>query len=229
MLAHPLNLLSEIILVIYKSRDHIKMVTQKKISDYARKPVSKVGSNESSSAIVIIDSSDDEVIEDCESFGSTSYYPPSASLCDNEHENSDVSERTNDQSSSCSSDEEGIDNVQGDVNIQVNASELPNASNGDCTCRGCTDLSNSHQPKDVNKSKLVHSHNSKERQDCKKTYCRKILSSWYEKYLWITMCPSNYRIFCRTCHSAQQQGLLSSSVLSSKSGQSPFITGGFGN
>ena len=40
------------------------MATQKKISDYTRKPVSKVGTNESSSAIVIIDSSDDEVIED---------------------------------------------------------------------------------------------------------------------------------------------------------------------
>ena len=33
-------------------------------------------------------------------------------------------------------------------------------------------------------------------------------------------------MFCRTCRSAQQQWLLSSSVLSSKS---PFITGGFGN
>ena len=115
------------------------------------------------------------------------------------------------------------------MNIQVKASELPNASNGDCTCRGYTDLSISHQPKDVNKSKLVHSHNSKEMQDCKKTYCRKILSYWYEKYPWITVCPSNYKIFCRTCRSAQQKGLLSSSVLSSKSGQSPFITGGFGN
>ena len=229
MLAHPLNLFCEIILVIYRSRDHIKMATQKKISDYARKPVSKVGSNESSSAIVIIDSSDDEVIEDCESFGSTSYYPPSASLCDNEHENSYVSERTNNQSSSCSSDEESIDNAQEDVNIQVNASVLSNANNSDCMCRGCTDLSISHQPKDVNKSKLVHAHNSKERQDCKKTYCRKIQSSWYEKYPWITVCSSRYKIFCRTCRSAQQQGLLSSSVLSSKSGQSPFITGGFGN
>ena len=138
------------------------MATQKKISDYARMPVSKVGTNESSSAIVIIDSSDDEVIEDRESFGSTSHYPPSASLSDNEHENSNVSERTNDQSSSCSSDEEGIDNAQGDVNIRVNA---PNANNSDCTCRGCTDLSISHQPKDVDKSKLVHSNNSKERQD----------------------------------------------------------------
>ena len=34
------------------------------------------------------------------------------------------------------------------------------------------------------------------------------------------------QFFCRTCRSAQQQGLLSSSVLSSKS---PFITGGFGS
>ena len=120
-----------------------------------------------------------------------------------------ASERATNQSS-CSCDEEGIDNVDGDVNIQVNMSVFPN---GDCKCRGCTDLSISHQSRDVNKSKLVHSHNSKERQDCKKTYCRKIQSSWYSKYPWITVCSSRYKIFCRTCHSAQQQGLLSFSVL----------------
>ena len=91
------------------------MVTQKRISDYALKPVST-----SSSTIVIIDLSDgiddDKVIEDYESFGSTSYYPPSVSLRDNKrkNENPDASERTNNQSSSCSNDEEGIDNAEGD-------------------------------------------------------------------------------------------------------------------
>ena len=43
------------------------------------------------------------------------------------------------------------------------------------------------------------------------------------------MCSSLYKIFCRTWCSAQQQGHLSYSILGSKSGQSPFITGGFGN
>ena len=59
------------------------MVTQKRISDYTRKPVSKVGSNGSSSAIVIIDLSDeiddDEVIKVCESFGTEHFLLPTIS------------------------------------------------------------------------------------------------------------------------------------------------------
>lgn len=144
--------------------------------------MSKVGSNASSSAIVIesSDGTDEEVIEDDENFGDTSHSLPVTSL----HENSanNVNECTNNQSSS--SDEENIDNVEGDVNINMSV-----FSNGDCMCRGCTDLSFSHQPRDVNKSKLVHSHKSKEK-NCKKTYCRNIQSSWYEKHPWITVCLS---------------------------------------
>ena len=118
MLAHPLNLFCKTILVII---GHVIVLKWR----LERRLVITLETNESSSAIVIIDLSDDEVIEYCESFRSTSHYPLSANLSDNEHENSDVSERTNDpQNSSCSSDEEGVDNAQGDVNIQVNA---PNA------------------------------------------------------------------------------------------------------
>ena len=49
------------------------------------------------------------------------------------HENpaDNASERATNQSS-CSSNEEGIDNVDGNVNIQVNVSVFPN---GDCTCQ----------------------------------------------------------------------------------------------
>ena len=92
-----------------------------KISDYALKPDTKIGSNTSSSAIVIIDSSDGIDDEDYDSSGSTSY-PPLVSLCDEpENENRDASEaneRSNNQSSSCSSDEESMDDVERDVNIQ---------------------------------------------------------------------------------------------------------------
>ena len=35
VLVHPLNLFCEMILIIYRSRDHIKMASQKKISDFA--------------------------------------------------------------------------------------------------------------------------------------------------------------------------------------------------
>ena len=70
---------------------------------------------------------------------------PPASFHENPADN--ASEHATNQSS-CSSDEEGIDNVDGDVNTQVNVSVFPN---GDCTCRGYTDLrhcSISHQTRD---------------------------------------------------------------------------------
>ena len=200
------------------------MATQKKISDYVLKPAFEVAS----SAIIIIDSSDEideeeNVIEDSEILRDISDSQPAGSH-ENEHTDNE-SEHATDQSN-YSSDEECVDsNVDEDVNTQVNVSLCPN-SDCSCMCKGCTDLSISHQLKDVDKSKLIHSHNSKERQDGRKSYCRKIQTSWYKKYPWITVCSSRYTIFCRTCRSAQQQGLLSSSVLSSKS---PFITGGFGN
>ena len=58
------------------------MAAQKRISDYVLKPVSKVGSNASSSAIVIVDSSDgiddEEVIEDDKSFRDISHSPPAS-------------------------------------------------------------------------------------------------------------------------------------------------------
>ena len=109
-----------------------------------------------------------------------------------------MSEDATDQSN-CSSDGESIEsNAVENVSNQVNVS-VPCPSDCACTCKGCADLSISHQLKDVEKSKLVHSHNSKERQDCKKSYCRKIQSSWYNKYPWTTVCSSRYKIFCRIC------------------------------
>ena len=77
----------------------------------------------------------------------------------------------------CSSDEECIDsNVYEDMNAHVNVSMCCD-SNSLCTYKGCTYLSMSRQLRDVDKSKLVNSHNSKERQDkivARKSYCRKI-------------------------------------------------------
>ena len=100
--------------------------------------------------------------------------------------------------SNCGSDGESVEsNADEDVSNQVNVS-VPCPSDCTCTCKGCTsgcaDLSISLQLKDVEKSKLVHSHDSKERQDCRKSYCRKIQSSWYNKYPWITVCSSRYKI-----------------------------------
>ena len=55
------------------------------------------------------------------------------------HENPTIatnstSKHTADQSS-CSSDEEGLDNMDRDVNTQVNVSVFPNRK---CTCKSCT-------------------------------------------------------------------------------------------
>ena len=171
------------------------MATQKKISDYVLKPAFEVAS----SAIIIFDSSDgideeENVIEDSEILRDISDSQPAGSH-ENEHTDNE-SEHATDQSN-YSSDEECVDsNVDEDVNTQVNVSLCPN-SDCSCMCKGCTDLSISHQLKDVDKSKLIHSHNSKERQDGRKSYCRKIQTSWYKKYPWITVCSSRYTIFCR--------------------------------
>ena len=54
---------------------------------------------------------------------------PPASFHENPADN--ASELATNQSS-CSSDEEGRDNVDGNVNIRVNVSVLPN---GNCTCQ----------------------------------------------------------------------------------------------
>ena len=174
--------------------------------------------------MILIDSSknDEEVVRDV-----SASQPQAASSHKIELIDNATSEHDTDQSN-CSSDERGDEecvdsNVEEDMNTQVS---LFVCLNSDCTCKSCTDLSISHQLGDIDKSKVVHSHNSKERQNYKKSYCRKIQSAWHQKYPWITVCSSCYKIFCRTCRSAQQQGLLSSSVLSCKS---PFITGGFGN
>ena len=96
-----------------------------------------------------------------------------------------------------------------------------------CDCKGCRDYSTSNQPVEVAMSKVLHSHHSKEKQSNQlKSYRRKIQSSWYRKYPWITVCSLRYRIFCRLCCGAKQQGLLTNSDHLSKS---PFINNGFAN
>ena len=119
-----------------------------------------------SNAIILIDSSDGIHEEEnaTEILRDISESQP-ASSHENEHINN-VSEDATDQSN-CSSDGECIDsNVDKDVSTQVNMSVCPN---GDCACmcKGYADLSILHQLRDIDKSKLVHSHNCKERQDCK--------------------------------------------------------------
>ena len=202
MLAHPL-VFSMLHNENHHSVDHVidsafKMASRKKISDYFSTNVSKPAFEGASNTIDLIDSSDgiDEEEDATEILRDIVDSQPASS-----HENERIdymSEDATDQSN-CSSDGESVEsNADEDVSNQVNVS-VPCPSDCACTCKGCADLSISHQLKDVEKSKLVHSHNSKERQNCKKSYCRKIQSSWYNKHPWITVCLSRYKIFCRIC------------------------------
>ena len=53
------------------------------------------------------------------------------------------------------------------TNGSIDLMKVTNPCNHVCMCKHCTDdLSISHQLRDIDESKLVHSHNSKERQDC---------------------------------------------------------------
>ena len=48
---------------------------------------------------------------------------------------------------------------------------------------------------DMSDSKVSHAHQSKEYQERKlKAYSRKIKPSWYEKYSWISVCTSKFKI-----------------------------------
>ena len=74
-------------------------------------------------------------------------------------------------------------------------------------------------------SKMLHSHHSIEKQfNQLKSYNRKIQTSGYKKYPWITVCSLRFRVFCRLCCSAKQQGLLTNPL-----SLSPFISSGFAN
>ena len=76
-----------------------------------------------------------------------------------------------------------------------NATVVDTAS---CQCPCCLDVKTPHQPRDVSQSKVNDSYK----------HTRMIQTSWYKLHPWITVCTSQYKIFCATCRSAQFQGLL---------------------
>lgn len=89
-----------------------------------------------------------------------------------------------------------------------------------CECVACSDFSKSHQPTEVEGSRTV------QREKQAKSYSRKIQTTWYKKYPWITVCSVRHRIFCWLCCSAKQQNLLTRPDCYSKSS---FVIGGFTN
>lgn len=58
----------------------------------------------------------------------------------------------------------------------------------------------------------------------KKSHSRMIQRRWNELHPWISVCTSKYRIFCSTCLTANEQGLLSP-----KYKQTAFVHSGFSN
>ena len=102
----------------------------------------------------------------------------------------------------------------------------PEPRSPQCEWQCCAQPDTAHQPMDVTESKTPHAHLNKERQAGKlKSYSRKIQPSWYKKYPWITVCTSKYKLFCVSCRSAKQQGLLTFT----KHQNSAFVDQGFGS
>lgn len=93
-----------------------------------------------------------------------------------------------------------------------------------CDCPCCNDIHNAHQPQVLDRSMMLQVHASN-KEGTSKSYCRTIQPSWYDKYHWISVCTSSFKIFCCTCRSAISQDL----VTFSKHQNSVFTDSGFGN
>lgn len=80
------------------------------------------------------------------------------------------------------------------------------------------------QPMQVKESKHAYSYHSQVL-NRKKSYSRCIQPSWYQKYPWITVCTTSYKIFCHPCRFARQKGLITFSRRQAHS----FVEEGFYN
>ena len=88
-----------------------------------------------------------------------------------------------------------------------------------CCSQPCT----SHQPLELTESGVSHVHHSKRSRI--KSYSRCIQPSWYNRFSWISVCSSSFKIYSSTCRSAKYRGLLSFS----KHYKSAFVDDGFIN
>lgn len=97
-------------------------------------------------------------------------------------------------------------------------------SHSDCQCEGCSVDGPPCQPLNVEESRRVYSYHSHD-SDQQVSYSRSLQTSWYTKYPWITVCTTNYKIFCHSCRLAQKKGLLTFS----KRQVNCFVEDGFSN
>ena len=75
----------------------------------------------------------------------------------------------------------------------------------------------------VDSSKTQQLYSSKEHGK-QKSHSRTIQSSWYDAHPWISVCTSEYKVYCVTCRAANDQSLLNSARA-----KSTFIYDGFSN
>ena len=74
---------------------------------------------------------------------------------------------------------------------------------------------------DSSKKKQLYSSKQHGRQ---KSHSRTIQSGWYKAHPWISVCTSEYKVYCATCRAANEQSLLTSKPI-----KSSFIHHGFNN
>ena len=65
---------------------------------------------------------------------------------------------------------------------------------------------------------------SSKRHGKQKSHSKTIQNSWYKIHPWITVCTSEYKVYCATCRAANEQGLLNSIPT-----KSTFLHRGFNN
>ena len=102
------------------------------------------------------------------------------------------------------------------------------ASPSQCVCQCCSaSFSTRYHPKDtdLSESRQTH-HNSASSSRSKKSCSRKIQSSWFDNFPWITVSTSWYVILCSTCHHAFNQNVVTATQCP---GGNAFLTTGFCN
>ena len=97
------------------------------------------------------------------------------------------------------------------------------STNRACKCQACTDICTPHHPVEVDSSKRSQLYCIKQ-SGKQKSHSRTIQSAWYSAYPWISVCTTQYKVYCATCRTANHQGLLNP-----KPTMSPFVYNGFNN
>ena len=93
-----------------------------------------------------------------------------------------------------------------------------------CKCHCCSSVGTPHHPLIVNSSKKKQLYFSKQ-YGKQKAHSRTIQNTWYKTHPWISVCTSQYKVYCATCRAANEQKLLSQL----EAAKSPFIHHGFNN